>query len=464
MRAYASLLFVVTALGCALLAQSALTTERHAAADAAGSLALHLCTGYFSTEAPRSLIVSLINTVALPTAPATSRTEVDDREKTVSVHYANDMPPRVAVQRGVLGCTLMPIGATKGAAVVLRKPALRAPNLDDRPWPTGEGNATGRLSGDQTAAVERVLDEAFKNEASIYRGVSWGVVVVKDGKIVAERYQQAMEPHLPARTNSMCKGLGATLVGIGVHKGLLDLDRKAPLSEWRTAGDPRGEITLNDLMHMTSGLYSESAAKPDSFLYLSGAPVSEIAARHSMDSRPGARFVYAGADSVLAVRALREAVNDDAAFMTFPHRELLWKIGMTRTIVETDWNGDFIVSGQCWSTPRDFARLGLLYLADGVWNGERLLPVGWSKYVATPASAQPQRPSIGGDAGYGAQFWLHGGLEGLPADAYAAFGSRGQYMMIIPSQTLVIVRRGFDGDAPFNVSKFSADVSKALVQ
>jgi len=464
MRRVAALLLAVTTIAGAALAQSAATTERHAAADAAGSLALHLCTGYFSTEAPRSLIVDNISTVAFPTAPATSPTDVDELAKTVSVRYADDMPPRIAVQRGVLGCTLMPIGATKAAAVALRKPALTAPNLDGRPWPTGEANARGSLSDDRTAAVERVLDDAFKNETGGYRGVTWGVVVVKDGRIVAERYQQSMAPHVSARTYSMCKSLGATLVGIGVKKGLLDLDRKAPLTEWRTPGDPRGEITLNDLMHMTSGLYSEAAARPDNFLYLSGAPVSEIAALRTMDSRPGARFVYAGADTVLAVRALREAVNDDAAFMTFPHRELLWKIGMTRTIVESDWNSDFIVSGQCWSTPRDFARLGLLYLADGVWNGERLLPVGWSKYVATPASAQPPRPSIGGDAGYGAQFWLHGGLDGLPADAYAAFGSRGQYAMIIPSQNLVVVRRGFDGDAAFNISKFSADVVQALAK
>ena len=141
MRRVAALLLAVTTIAGAALAQSAATTERHAAADAAGSLALHLCTGYFSTEAPRSLIVNNISTVAFPTAPATSPTDVDELAKTVSVRYADDMPPRIAVQRGVLGCTLMPIGATKAAAVALRKPALTAPNLDGRPWPTGEANA-----------------------------------------------------------------------------------------------------------------------------------------------------------------------------------------------------------------------------------------------------------------------------------------------------------------------------------
>jgi CubicO group peptidase (beta-lactamase class C family) len=158
---------------------------------------------------------------------------------------------------------------------------------------------------------------------------------------------------------------------------------------------------------------------------------------------------------------LREAVNDDPAFLAFPYEKLLWRIGMTRTVIETDWNDDFLASGQCWSTARDFGRLGLLYLADGMWNGERILPEHWSNYVATPAPAQPGPGSIGGEAGYGAQFWLHNGLRRLPA-AYAAFGAKGQYAMIIPSKDLVLIRRGFDNRTPFQISQFASDVLQAL--
>lgn len=134
---------------------------------------------------------------------------------------------------------------------------------------------------------------------------------------------------------------------------------------------------------------------------------------------------------------------------------------MTRTLMETDWNNDFLASGQCWSTARDFARFGIFYLNDGVWNGERLLPVGWSKYVSTPAPAQPTARAAGGPA-YGAQFWIYGGIDGLAADAYSPAGALGQYAMIVPSKGVVVVRRGLDRGTGFRIAKFSADVIAAL--
>ena len=134
---------------------------------------------------------------------------------------------------------------------------------------------------------------------------------------------------------------------------------------------------------------------------------------------------------------------------------------MTRTTTETDWNGDFLMSGQAWSTARDLARLGLLYLNGGVWNHERILPEDWSGYVATPAPTQPDMPD---GRGYGAQFWLFGPEQGLPEGVYAAAGARGQYAMIIPSKNVVIVRRGFDkmDEGGFDVPRFAADVLDVL--
>jgi CubicO group peptidase (beta-lactamase class C family) len=267
--------------------------------------------------------------------------------------------------------------------------------------------------------------------------------------------------HTAARTNSMCKSLSVSLVGLGVRAGLLDLHGKAPLHAWRTPGDPRGEITLNHLLQMASGLYTEAGGDPLLDTYGAGAPPSEVSMLNMLDSRPGSRFVYAGSDTILATRALREALADDAQWFGFPYRELLWKLGMTRTTVETDWRGDFLISGQCWSTARDFGRFGILYLADGVWNGTRLLPEGWSQYASTLAPAQPASYGRGGP-GYGAQFWIHNGREGLPDVAYAANGAGGQYAMMVPSANLVVVRRGFDVASNFAIARFSADVSRAL--
>lgn len=435
----------------------ALASPRHAQAQAAGSRALHLCTGLFASEMPRAL-------VERTSSPATRtlRTDIDERARTVSVHYRDDMPPRMAAWRPLLGCTQLPIGATATLAKALPRPpaGVTAPKLDDRPWPVGDQGAVRALPSAQQAAIEKVIDEAFKNQAGAYRGDTWGVVVVKDGKIVAERYGNGFGPHIAARTNSMCKSVSASLVGVGVHKRLLDIHRKAPLAEWRRPGDPRGEITLDHLMHMASGLYTEAGGNPQSELYQSGAAAAEVSALNMVDARPGERFVYAGSDTILLGRALRQAVNDDRAFMTYPHREFLWKLGMTRTILETDWNNDFLVSGQCWSTARDFGRFGMLYLADGVWNGQRILPAGWAKYVSTPAPAQPASAASGG-ARYGGQFWIYGGADGLAADAYSPGGALGQYAMIIPSKNMVIVRRGLDVGGGFRIAKFSADIVAA---
>ena len=442
-------------------ANPSLVTDRHLAARSAGYRALHYCTGIFTASLPENLLEESMSARATRDA----KTVVDRENKIVSVYYASDMEPRIAAWRPGLGCTQLPIGAgvDLGASLPRMPASVSVPNFDDRKWPMGDRDAAGPLSKAGDAAIAAVLDEAFKNDEGDYRGHTWGVVVVKDGRIVAERYEPGWGMHTAARTNSMCKTLSTSLVGIGVRAGLLDLNRKAPLKAWQTLGDPRGNITLNDLLHMASGLYTEAGGDPLLDTYDAGAPPSEVSMLNMLDSRPGARFVYAGSDTIMASRALREALDDGSRWMTFPYRELLWKVGMTRTVVETDWRGDFLISGQCWSTARDFGRFGMLYLADGVWNGERILPEGWSKYASTLAPAQPAGYAKGGP-GYGAQFWIHNGREGLPSVAYAADGAGGQYAMIIPSANLVVVRRGFDVTSNFNIAKFSADVLHALAQ
>jgi CubicO group peptidase (beta-lactamase class C family) len=437
---------------------SSTVSPRHAAAQAAGYRALHLCTATFSSGLPKDIIDRTGSGQS-----AKGETTIDQAGKTVAVRFADDMEPRLAAWRPGLGCTQLPIGATMDMVKLLpRLPAsISIPNLDAKPWPIGDVNATAKLPPAQEKAVAAVLDEAFRDQAGPYKGNTWGVVVIKDGKIVSERYAQGFGVHTSHRTNSMCKSLSVSLVGIGVQKGLLDIHAKAPLAAWRRPSDPRGEITLNHMLHMASGLYTESGRNPQGEIYGSGAPASEVSMSNIIDSRPGSRFVYAGSDTILATRAVREAFSNDADWISFPHRELMWKIGMTRTLIEIDWTGDFITSGQCWSTARDFGRFGLLYLNDGVWNGERILPTGWSDYVSTLAPAQPASRATGG-AGYGAQFWVYGGMEGLPDVAYSPGGALGQYAMIIPSKNVVIVRRGLDRGEGFKLAKFSADVLKAL--
>ncbi|UCB43071.1 MAG: serine hydrolase [Dehalococcoidales bacterium] len=446
-----------------------MNTRRHVRAMAAAYKAMYYCSGIFTAghtteriEADVFTGVSPVWESLFPEMPA----EIDERNKTVAVTYLPDMPPRIAAWRPGLGSTQLPIGATLDAVKYLpRLPEdLIIPNTDDEPWPQGDKEAAVTLPSPQADALERVVKNAFDGE--VYGGITWGVVIVKDGRIISERYDESRgyDIHTPHRTNSAAKGFAVSVVGAAVKQGLMDIYKKAPLPEWRTPGDPRRQITTNDLLHMCSGLYTERAGNPQQELYFGGVAATERSVVNIVDCMPGKRWVYAGSDTILAVRAVRTAIRDDARFHLFPFQELFWKIGMTRTTTETDWNGDFLMSGQAWSTARDFARFGILYLNDGVWNGERILPEGWSKYVATPAPDQPNMPD---GRGYGAQFWLFGPEQGLPEGVYTAAGARGQYSMIIPSRNVVIVRRGFDimdeqGQSGFRLTRFVSDVLKAL--
>lgn len=437
-----------------------LVSERHSAARAAGYLALHLCTGTFTS----GLSPEMVRRTAGSRAAIDAEPIIDTENKMVSVEFSDDMEPRIAAWRPGLGCTQLPIGAAKDLVERLpRMPkSVEVPNFDDQPWPMGDTEATSPLAAKQETAVAAILDEAFKNQEGEYRGNTWGVAVIKDGKIVAERYGPGWGRHTASRTHSMCKSISVSLVGVGVEKGLLDIQKKAPLEAWQRPGDPRGEITLNNMLQMASGLYTEAGRDPQGEIYGSGAPASEVSMPNMVDSKPGTRFVYAGSDSILSTRALREAIDNDEEWVSYPHRHFLWKIGMTRTVLETDWLGDFNTSGQCWSTVRDFGRFGLLYLADGVWQGEQILPTGWSKYVSTLAPAQPGSYGQPGRPGYGAQFWVYDGIEGLPEGSYSPGGALGQYAMIVPSASLVVVRRGLDQGRGFNIAKFSFDLMKAL--
>ena len=443
-----------------------MNTRRHVRAQAAAYKALYYCTGIFTAgHTPERIEADVFNGISpvweklFPEMPA----NIDEKNKTVAVTFDDDIAPRIAAWRPGLGSTQLPIGATMDAVQYLPRLSEDTviPNMDDMPWPQGDQEAFMDLPKSQADTLTQVVSNAFDGK---YGGVTWGVVIVKDGKIISEKYDdnRGYDMHTPHRTNSAAKSFAVSIVGTAVKKGLVDIYKKAPLIEWQKPGDPRGQITINDLLHMCSGLYTERSGDPQQELYFGGAAAAEQSVFSSVDKKPGTRWLYAGSDTIMSVRTVRQAINDDTRFHLYPFKELLWKIGMTRTVLETDWNGDFLMSGDSWSTARDMARFGLLYLNDGVWNNERILPEGWAEYVATPAPAQPDMP---GDLGYGAQFWLYGPKQGLPEGIYTAAGARGQYAMIIPSENLVISRRGFDSVLDlngFDLKRFAADVIAAL--
>ncbi|MEL6790525.1 MAG: serine hydrolase [Pseudomonadota bacterium] len=407
---------------------------------------------------------------------------IDKDAGLVRVAYLDDFPPRLARWTGPWGCVQLPAGTpldsdmvsgdriglagvpvTGTSAKVARSSARRMARR--AVWPVGD--RTPRLTRDQSAmraTVKPVMATAFDRETYGSGTETTAVLVIKDGIIIGERYRKGFDLYTPQRTWSVAKSLAATIVGAAVHQGMIRTDDRVTLDQWPD-GDPRRAMTLENLLHMASGLDNGPRGNRTDNIYFGGGRVVDHAVTRRLAVTPGTRWFYANNDTMLAMRYLREAMGDDAAYHQFAMQAVLAPLGMRHTFPETDWNGDFILSSQVYTTARDLGRLGLLYLQDGVWNGKRVLPEGWSDYVTTPAPAQPPLRADGSKRfGYGAQWWLLGGFEGLPADTYAALGNRGQSLTIIPSKDLIIIRRGFDdnGGARFDVARFASDIAKAL--
>jgi CubicO group peptidase (beta-lactamase class C family) len=387
--------------------------------------------------------------------------EVDEAERQVSVQFAEDMPPRIAIWNRKSGCTAMPIafdGTKIGAQVKQRE------FQDERPWPMGDRNAVSQRPARSTP-FENLARRAFQPE--IYGGKTSGLLIVRDGKIQAEQYKSGHDLHTAQRTWSVAKSIAGTLIGHSVHHNMVDLNAPVKIPEWQKFGDPRASLTIDNLLRMTSGLVSDTAGNRTDPIYMGGASVTERATSWPLLYKPGSRFRYANNDTLLAVHAARaqhldrtsKPGNSIPAEHEFNPHAFFQKLGMTRTYAETDWQDNYILSSQVWTTARDLGRLGMLYLNNGMWNGERLLPENWRTYVSSPSGPQPEDR----DFGYGATFWLINKSQGIPGDTFAGFGNRGQYLVIIPSLDLVIVRRGYDSaDNRFDIEAFTREVVAAV--
>lgn len=338
-----------------------------------------------------------------------------------------------AVYRESYGCTLK-----HGALAVL--PGL-AP-VADKPLPEAFAGSAQARSDVDYEALSAALDAAFADEKAATRAI----LVVKDGAVIAERYAPGFTRDTPFLSWSMAKSVTATMVGAAVHRGFLDLDGPAPVPEW--AGDPeRAAITWNDLLQMQSGLaFSEVYGDPSSDvtrMLFRARDAGEVAAKKPLLHSPGTHWSYSSGTTNLIQRTLRETLEaEDAGYHAFARDALFEPLGMASAVMEPDASGTFVASSFVYATARDWAKLGLLYLNDGVADGVRLLPEGWSAYAARPASAS--------DGFYGAQFWLnHPGTDGrpkyvpgVPEDAYLMAGHEGQYVLIVPDKRLVVVRTG----------------------
>lgn len=371
--------------------------------------------------------------------PLVREMPVEIGDRTVSARWDEAMPPRTAVWSPGRGCSIMPVGWT-GTVEAAARAELRA----NRPFEPRDPRGNAALLNE---AVEGAFAGRYGDGAN-----TTAVVVLQDGRLVAEEYAEGFGVDTPQRTWSVAKSLAGTIIGAAVQRGEVDVNAPAAIADWSRPGDPRQAITLDNLLRMASGLTSDTAGNRTDALYFGGVGVDEQAPTWPLIAPPGTRYRYANNDTLLAVLSIAGTFEDH------PPAELFARLGMHDTWAETDWRGNYMLSSQVWSTARDLARFGQLYLDDGMVGGERILPEGWRAYVSRPSGPQPS-----GEQGYGATFWLFDKSEGIPADAISANGNRGQYVIIVPSRDIVIVRRGEDpAGKRFDHIAFTRDVLAAL--
>ena len=436
-----------------------------------GQQAVMMCNGLFTSNRTLELIFDEeLAFLPDPVGTATGGDYVADRERrAVSIGGGDGVPTVRAVFRDGVGCVIMPPDQTLADISALPELDLALPSGDPATiaWPNGDLVDDGPLPPNIDAgALQAASDWAFERESD--EQVTLSLMVVHRGQIVHERYAPGMDATTKTRTWSTAKSIAATLIGTLVDDGRMALDEPLPF-DWlpqasSPQSDPRSAITLRHVLNMSSGLYPiDNAgleyATGSGLSYWAGASSVEGARHRALIREPGTNFDYENYETLLAVYAMKLALGDDRTYLEFPRRALFDRIGMRNTVLGVDRFGDFILSSQVYTNARDLARLGLLYLQDGVWDGERIISEDWIDFVRTPAPSTLDRGSQ-----YGGHFWLvPDDRTDVPADAYATSGNRGQFTIIVPSHDLVIVRRGLDyGRQGFSRWDLTREVLKAV--
>ena len=376
---------------------------------------------------------------------ATLKAPVVDRERrAVSVTLPNGVT-RTAKFYDDQGCVTLPRGADSAYFVPERFRLRRATAAAAR-WPEGDVDLVENRSlpreidsAKLTAAVAAAFDPPD--------GLTAAFVVAYKGEIVAERYANGATYNTPLPGWSMGKSLTATLVGQLVHEGVYSLWAPAPVDEWQRDDDPRKAIRLADLLRMSSGLRFMAPQDPDFdpkrgypdhlYVYTGAIDGHRWAITRPPQWPPNTVGRYRNSDPLALNHLIRKAVVAKGMnYLRYPQEHLFDRLGIHTMTLETDPYGNFLLQGYELGSARDWLRLGLLYLQDGMWRGERLLPAGWVDFVRTPAPAWA-RPE------YGGMFWLNRtGRWPVPEDAFFMSGVGGQNTIIIPTHDLVVVRMG----------------------
>jgi len=306
------------------------------------------------------------------------------------------------------------------------------------PWPTRSWPSAGLPREADATALEAHAARGFRPDAQATLGETFALAMVRGGRLVFERYSAGNDAQTTFPSWSMAKSMLHAVCGILAREGRLRTEEVAEVPEWKQAGDPRAAITIDSLLRMESGLHfnedyvDETGSDCIQMLFGGGQDdVAGFAERFPLDHPVGGFFNYSsGTSNIVSALTARRLGLRGGAYLDFIRRELFDVLGMTSAKPRFDAAGTWIASSFVFATARDFARFGLLYLRDGIWEGRRILPEGWVDYARTPTSA-----SLGA---YGAHFWTAQDGSGI----FSANGFRGQYTLVVPRRDLVVVRLG----------------------
>lgn len=394
-----------------------------------------VCSNVFIAKRDADAVIRTDVAFALPRIVKRLNINIDTANQRVEAAYRGLFAKRYAQYEEGRGCTLASSDEIPDRAA--------PPSLPEKPnalWPVGE---SAQLSDDKHLL-------AALNDPALQGPGMRAIVVVHDGRIIGETYGEGFNASTPLQGWSMTKTVNAVLAGMAIKDGKLSLDRKNLFPQW--AGDARADISVADLMAMTSGLkWSEDGDSPDpDGLENLANDAAAFARDRPLVASPGTKFNYSGGSSVLLARLWQNAVGADAR--AYPQERLFKPLGMNSAVLEADPSGTFLGEAFLFANAHDWVRFGEFLRLNGEWNGARLLPPGFVDYMRSPVPASDE----GHGPVYGrGQLWLGPG-QGfrLPADTFMLQGHLRQVIAIIPSRKLVILRMGLTReDIGYSVAK-----------
>jgi len=301
--------------------------------------------------------------------------------------------------------------------------------------------------------VKSVMNEGDENKKN-----TRSVLVIYKDHILIEEYAEGFDQSTPLLGWSMTKSITGTIYGILQKQGKIDIQAKTNIPEWQN--DDRKDITYNDLLHMNSGLEWDEdyfiISDVTKMLFLES-DMGRTQINKQLTGKPNESWNYSsGTANLLAGYLLRQQFKTHQEYLDFWYNELLDKIGMHSSLIETDMEGNYVGSSYGWANTRDWSKMGLLYLHRGNWNGEQIIDSTWVDYVSTPTNKSNGR--------YGAHFWLNAGAyyPDVSKDVFSMNGFQGQRIFIIPSKEMVVVRMGLTGGSKFDFNKFLSEIIKSI--